>query len=105
MRPVCRSTNRLAQLLLRVHDEGPVARDRLVDRLAAHDEQLRVGQRLDQDLVAVALEYHQLFALGGLRGVDAYFSVDDENTRAPAFAQMQAQAFTGAQPQVESLIA
>src|SRR5258706_8460083 len=95
--------HRLAQLLLGVHDERAVARDRLVDRLAAHDEQLRVGRGLDEDLVAGALEDDQLLGLRGFRAVEGYFPVEDEEPAAPAFAEAQAQAFSGAQLQIEEL--
>src|SRR2546427_9046225 len=56
----------LPDLFLRVHDEGSVAGDRLVDRLPVHDEHRRVRRRLDRGLAALALEYDELAFVRGL---------------------------------------
>src|SRR5258708_29191549 len=99
MRPVCR----LAGFLLRFHGEGAVAGDRLVDRLAAHGEQPRIGLGLDLDLVAGALEHHQLLAAGGLGSVDLYAAIKYEKGGRPALAKPQARALAGTQLQIEQL--
>src|SRR5258708_34987029 len=99
MRPVCR----LAGFLLRVHDEGAVAGDRLVDRLAAHGEQPRIGLGLDLDLVAGALEHHQLLAAGGLGSVALYAASKYEKGGGPPLAKPEARALAGTQLQIEQL--
>src|SRR5258708_16327762 len=80
MRPVCR----LAGFLLRVHDEGAVAGDRLVDRLAAHGEQPRIGLGLDLHLVPGAPEPHQLLPAGRLRSVYLYAALKYQKGGRPA---------------------
>ena len=58
--PAVEVGDRLRDLGLRVHHERTVADDGLVDRLAAQDQQRRVAVRLDRDVVALAVEQHDL---------------------------------------------
>src|SRR5262245_6753078 len=80
---------RAPDLVLRVHHEWSIPRDRLVDRPAVHDEQARVRERLDHDLVAGALEHHELLAAGGLGGIDLRLARKQEERRGPALAEAQ----------------
>src|SRR6266566_2296627 len=81
----------LPDLFLRVHDEGPVAGDRLVERLPVHDEQRRVRRRFDLSLAAFALEYDELAFVRRL-AVHRDRALQDEEGRGPAFAQVEARA-------------
>src|SRR4051812_37032993 len=59
----------LAQLVLGVHDEGAVARDRLADGAAREREQSRARRRTRHELLALA--QHGQLAGGDLRAVRA----------------------------------
>ncbi len=64
--------NRLANLLLAVHNERPIADDRLIDRLAGEHKDLSVAIGVDTDLRPFALEADDFRLLCRLCAVDPH---------------------------------
>src|SRR5690242_2311378 len=62
--------DRLADLGVGVHHEGPVADDRLVDRLAGHQEQPGILLRLEGYRLALPVQDRELGLLQRARSVD-----------------------------------
>ena len=68
-------------LLLRVHDERAVLHDRLINRFAAQDEELRLGPGLDRNALADVLEHDEVVDARLRRAVDRDLTLHHEQRR------------------------
>src|SRR6185437_12449159 len=87
--PFAQVLHRCRDLLARVHHERPVARDRLVDRLAGEHEKRRVLGGPEPHLAPRAIELHDLRGPRRMRAVDLQRAAKQRDRRRVPLRQAQ----------------